>query len=50
MSPYSLKKQAIGLAGWFLVSFITAAIGAAASVQANSFYTQLARPDWAPPP
>lgn len=50
MSPYSLKKQAIGLAGWLLVSFITAAIGGAASVQASSFYTRLARPDWAPPP
>ena len=31
-------------------SFIAAAIGSAASIQAGSFYTQLVRPDWAPPP
>ena len=30
--------------------FIAAAIGSAASIQAGSFYTQLVRPDWAPPP
>lgn len=31
------------------MSPITAAIGSAASLQAGPFYTQLARPDWAPP-
>lgn len=44
------QKQLVGLAGWLLVSFIAAAIGGAASVQAGPFYTQLVRPDWAPPP
>lgn len=35
---------------WSTVSFIAAGIGAAASIQAGSFYTRLARPEWAPPP
>lgn len=39
----------VGLAGWLIVSFIAAAIGARASIQAGSFYSELARPDWAPP-
>jgi translocator protein len=44
------QKQIVGLAGWLIVSFIAAAIGGAASIQAGPFYTQLVRPDWAPPP
>ena len=44
------QRQVLGLAGWLLVSFVAAAIGGAASIQAGPFYTQLARPDWAPPP
>lgn len=44
-----MRQQVIGLAGWLLASFAAAAIGAAASIQAGSFYAQLARPDWAPP-
>jgi len=43
-------KQILGLAGWLIVSFIAAGIGGAASVDAGPFYTQLIRPDWAPPP
>ncbi len=46
----SKKKQIIGFAAWLAVCFLAAAIGAAASVQAGSFYTQLTRPEWAPPP
>ncbi len=46
----STKKQVIGLVAWLAVCFIAAAIGAAASIQAGTFYTQLARPAWAPPP
>lgn len=42
-------KQIIGLLGWLLLSFAAAAIGAAASVQAASFYQQLVQPSWAPP-
>lgn len=44
------SKQIIGLVAWLATCFLAAAIGAAASVQAGSFYTQLVRPDWAPPP
>ena len=43
-------RQFIGLIAWLAVSFIAAAIGAAASVRAGAFYAQLVRPDWAPPP
>ena len=42
-------KQVIGLAGWLLLSFAAAAIGAVASVQAASFYQHLTQPSWAPP-
>lgn len=42
-------KQVAGLIGWLLLSFVAAAIGALASVQAASFYQQLAQPSWAPP-
>jgi tryptophan-rich sensory protein len=31
------------------VSFLAAALGGAASIEAGPFYGQLARPDWAPP-
>jgi tryptophan-rich sensory protein len=46
----SRRKQIVGLIGWLVASFIAAAAGGAASIQAGSFYTQLVRPDWAPPP
>jgi tryptophan-rich sensory protein len=32
------------------VSFAASAVGAVASIQAKSFYSQLAQPDWSPPP
>lgn len=38
-----------GLAGWILLCFAAAAMGAVASAQAGTFYAQLARPAWAPP-
>jgi len=37
------------LLGWLLAAFVAAAIGAAASVDAPSFYAQLSKPSWAPP-
>ncbi|TFW19361.1 TspO/MBR family protein [Duganella callida] len=43
-----LRLPALG--GWLLATFFFAAIGAAASIQAQSFYLQLNRPDWAPAP
>jgi tryptophan-rich sensory protein len=45
-----MSRQIIGFAAWLLVSFMAAAIGSAASIQAAPFYTGLARPEWAPPP
>jgi tryptophan-rich sensory protein len=49
MMAMTRNKQIVGCIGWLAVSFIAAAIGAAASVQAGPFYAALARPDWAPP-
>jgi len=37
------------LAGWLLLTFAFAAVGAFASAQAGAFYMQLDRPSWAPP-
>jgi tryptophan-rich sensory protein len=37
------------LAGWLVLTFIFAAIGAFASSQAAEFYQQLDQPSWAPP-
>ena len=45
----SSRGQFLGLAGWLLVAFAGAAIGAIASIDAASFYGQLMRPAWAPP-
>jgi len=50
MAPLTKQEQIVGLIAWLIVSFIAAAIGGAASIQAGPFYTQLLRPDWAPPP
>jgi tryptophan-rich sensory protein len=44
------SKQIVALLGWLIVSFAAAAIGGAATSQAGPFYTQLVRPEWAPPP
>jgi benzodiazapine receptor len=49
MPPQSKQKQILGLVGWLVVSFAASAVGAVASIQAKSFYSQLAQPDWAPP-
>ena len=48
--PLMKPKQIAGLVAWLVVCFIAAAIGGAGSIQAGPFYTQLVRPDWAPPP
>ncbi|HEX6834031.1 MAG TPA: TspO/MBR family protein [Rudaea sp.] len=50
MTTKTTGQQIAGLAAWLVLSFIAAAIGAVASIQAASFYSQLVRPDWAPPP
>lgn len=46
----SVSAQLLGLIGWLGVSFVAATIGAIASVQAATFYSQLVQPEWAPPP
>lgn len=44
------QKKILGLVVWLVIVFVAAAIGAAASINADWFYTQqLVRPNWAPP-
>lgn len=50
MARISMGKQFLGLAAWLAITFAAAAAGAAASIDAGAFYTQLVRPEWAPPP
>lgn len=38
-----------GLLVWVLVTFVAAAVGSLASINAAEFYLQLNRPEWAPP-
>ena len=45
----SRNQQVFGLIAWLVLSFITAAVGSAASIQAASFYAELVRPEWSPP-
>ena len=49
MSAFTPRTQALGLAGWLLLTFTAAGIGAVASASAATFYAGLQRPDWAPP-
>lgn len=51
MTPHRITPalQAVGLLCWLLLTFAAAGLGAAASVNAGSFYAQLMRPAWAPP-
>ena len=42
-------SKLVGMLGWVVVTFTAAAIGSVASVRAPEFYTQLSRPDGAPP-
>jgi translocator protein len=50
MPMQSKQRPILGFLGWLAVSFVAAAIGAAASIQAKSFYGHLIQPSWAPPP
>lgn len=43
------KQQVLGFLGWMAVTFVAAAIGSVASINAGAFYGDLVRPDWAPP-
>jgi translocator protein len=49
MQSRALTSQLFGLAGWLLLAFAAAAVGAVASVDAGVFYAQLSKPAWAPP-
>lgn len=49
MERETAVRQAAGLGAWLAVSFVAAAIGAAASIEAPEFYRQLDLPAWAPP-
>ena len=49
MNPSPTRRWFPGLPAWLGLCFLTAAIGAAASVEAGPFYLQLLRPSWAPP-
>jgi benzodiazapine receptor len=51
MQTFSMSRSQAykGMAGWFLVTFIAAAIGAWASMDAPAFYGELQKPAWAPP-
>lgn len=49
MTVQPMQKQIVGLLGWLIVSFAASGVGAIASIQAASFYSQLTQPVWAPP-
>lgn len=51
MTPPAIRtwRRTLGLAGWLAVAFAAAAVGGLGSASAGSFYTELARPTWAPP-
>lgn len=44
-----IPRQLLGFSGWFLLTFLAAALGARASISAASFYADLVLPAWAPP-
>jgi translocator protein len=49
MAHQSFRRDALGLAGWLAVTFVTGGIGAVASADAATFYGTLSQPSWAPP-
>jgi len=49
MTAQSTLKQILGFIIWLALCFAAASVGAVASIQAKSFYSQLAQPAWAPP-
>ena len=49
MTLVPTSRQILGLLGWLLVCFATAALGGLGSVHAGAFYQALVRPPWAPP-
>ena len=49
MLKNSTRSQVIGLVAWLALTFVAAAVGAIASMDAPAFYGQLVKPTWAPP-
>lgn len=49
MNKVSATRQILGLSVWLLVTFVAAAAGTVATLNARGFYQVLARPSWAPP-
>jgi benzodiazapine receptor len=49
MKPDTPRNKIAGLAGWFVVVYAAATVGAIASINAREFYAELVQPDWAPP-
>ncbi|SDB33921.1 TspO and MBR related proteins [Desulfonatronum thiosulfatophilum] len=43
------RKQILGLIGWLAITYVAAAVGSAASMDAPALYAQLDRPAWSPP-
>ncbi len=50
MASSQSRNKSWGLSLGSLLCFAASAVGAVASIQAKSFYSQLAQPTWAPPP
>jgi translocator protein len=48
--PLPKRVQVFGLIAWLAVCSAASVVGAIGSLQAGTFYTQLIRPAWAPPP
>ena len=49
MASRTLFREIAALVGWLALTAIAAVAGTIASLDAASFYAQLARPSWAPP-
>jgi benzodiazapine receptor len=49
MLSNSRTSAASALILWLAICFLVAAVGASATLQADTFYAELSRPDWAPP-
>jgi len=48
MAP-ATRTQVLGFIGWLALCLAAGGLGAVASMDAASFYRQLAKPEWAPP-
>lgn len=49
MKLSSPRNRIAGLAGWLVVVYAAATVGAIASIDAREFYAALVQPAWAPP-